>query len=101
MSDLDSEQLQFIQQLLIDPLRETIRTEMRLNHDQMIDVLNGLEEAILIQAESSQNRLASIEADLSRLKSFRRKLVAIYSTLTVVISLLWSIFREKVMAKLL
>ena len=60
MSDLDSEQIQSIQRILIDPLRETIRTEMRLNHDQMTDVLNRLEDAIQMQSDSHHDRLWKI-----------------------------------------
>ena len=101
MSDLDSEQLQSIQSILIDPLRETIRTEIRLNHDQMADLISRLEHIIEQQSASSNARFTAIENEVAGFRAFRGKLVTIYSTLTVVLSIIWSLLREKVLAKLM
>ena len=101
MSDLNSEQLQSIQSILIDPLRETIRTEIRLNHDQMADVISRLEHVIEEQSASASARLSALENEVAGFRAFRRKLVTIYSTLTVVLSIIWSLIREKVLSKLM
>ena len=100
MSELNSDQLQSIQHILIDPLRETIRTEIRLNHDQLTDTINRLENIIQSQSQTQLTRMSSMEREIARFQAFRRRLITIYSALTVVLSMIWSIIHEKVLSKL-
>jgi hypothetical protein len=100
MSELGSEQLESIRRLLLEPLRETIRAEVRVSHDQLAAVVATLGERLAEQGHRADRRFAAVERQLTGLGAFRRKVLAVYGVLTVLLSLIWSVLRDKLMTKL-
>jgi hypothetical protein len=100
MNQLGSEQLESVRRLLLEPLRETIRAEIRVSHDQLAGAVAKLGERVTEQSQRADRRVAAVERQLTGLGAFRRRVLAVYGVLTVLLSLIWSILRDKVLTKL-
>jgi hypothetical protein len=96
MSDLNADQLDAIRRLLIEPLREAVRQEIRLSHQRLAATVERLEERLVDHGR----RLVQVERSTAQLRSFRRRVVAAYGVLTVILSVAWSVVREKLLSKL-
>jgi hypothetical protein len=94
MPDLTPSQLESIRRLLLDPLREAVRAEIQLGQARLASAL----EALADHVHRTDKRITSVERDLMRLRSFRRRVLAVYSALAVLLSLIWSIVRDKVIS---
>jgi hypothetical protein len=94
MPDLTPSQLESIRRLLLDPLREAVRAEIQLGHDRLASALDTLADHL----HRTDKRITAVERDLTRLRTFRRRVLAVYSALAVLLSLIWSIVRDKVIS---
>ena len=97
-----------------EPWRQVLR---RINHDAFLVGLKQrqrLAEQRLGQDEHrlghitiigirvvAQELMEEIEREVGRLRSFRRRVVAGYGAITILLSAVWSIFREKWLSKLM
>ena len=97
MSDLNADQLDAIRRLLIEPLREAVRQEIRLSHQRLAATVERLDERLVDHGR----RLVQVERSTAQLRSFRRRVVAAYGVLTVILSVAWSVVREKLLARLM
>ena len=100
MPEINSDQLESIQRLLLCPLRETVRTEIQLSHDQLASSIGRLDERLAGHIERSEKRVAALERESARLKAARNKVAGAYGVLAVVVSLVWSFVRDKLFGKL-
>jgi len=96
MTDLTSEQLEAIRRLLIDPLREAVRQEIRLGQQRFASAMERASD----RANDHERRLVTVEKSTARLRAFRRRVVAIYGVLTLLLSFAWAILRDKVLTRL-
>ena len=101
MTELNAEQLESIRRLLVDPLRETVKNEIQLSHDRLESAVERLGDHLAGHIQRSEKRLATVEREVGRLRNFRRKVVAIYGVITIVLSTVWSIVRDKCLSKLM
>jgi hypothetical protein len=97
MSDLNADQLEAIRRLLIEPLREAVRQEIRLSHQRLAATVEKLDERLADHGR----RLVVVERSTAQFRSFRRRVVTVYGVLTVILGVAWSLFREKLLAKLM
>jgi ferritin-like metal-binding protein YciE len=99
MSDIRADQLESIQRLLVDPLRDAVKTEIQLSHDRLAAAVEKLADRLAGHIDRTEKRIATVEREVSRLRSFRKRLVAIYGVITVILGLLWSAVKDKIMSK--
>ena len=99
MADLSAEHLESIRRLLLEPLRETVKSEIQRSHDRLESALDQLADRIDAHIQRSEKRVTAIEREVIGLRSFRHRIVAVYGVLTVLLSLLWSIVRDKLLAR--
>lgn len=96
MPPLSSEQLDAVQRLLLEPLRETVKAELQLSHDRLAAAIEGLTRTLADQATQANRRIEPLERELSRQRTFRRRLAAIYGVAALLLSVLWELLRERV-----
>ena len=101
MTDLTAEQLESIRRLLVDPLRETVKNEIQLSHDRLESAVERLGDHLAGYIERTEKRMATVEREVGRLRTFRRRVVAIYGVLTILLSAAWSVFRDRWLSKLM
>src|SRR5205807_2281488 len=65
MQDLTPSQLESIRRLLVDPLRETIKSEVQLSHDRLAASIRKLTDQLSTHAHSTDARLSTAERDPS------------------------------------
>ena len=97
MNDLKTDQLETIRRLLLDPLREAVRQEIRLSHQSLAASLAKLSDRFDLHASDYQRRITRLEQSVGRMKLFRDRIVMIYGLMAVVLSVAWAIVRERVM----
>jgi hypothetical protein len=100
MPDLRPDQLESIRRLLLDPLRDAVRAELRLSHARLTSAIESLTERMTDSTQRTDRRLLAVERETARLRSFRRRLVALYGAAAFVVTLLWSLLRDKFLSKL-
>ena len=100
MNDLRTEQLESIQRLLVDPLRETIRTEIHLSHDRLADHLAALATRLEEHVVRTERRMSAVQREVNRQRSFRRRVVAVYGVMMMLATIVWSAVRDKVVNRL-
>lgn len=107
MPPLTSDQLDAIQRLLSDPLRETVRVEMQAGHDRLAAAIDRVAEQLGRHvAENSRReqerelRLDSLDQRLTSVERFRGRILIVYGALTFTMSFAWSIFRDWVAGNL-
>ena len=101
MTELTAEQLESIRRLLVDPVRDTIKSEIQLSHDRLASAVERLGDHLAGHIERTEKRMVTVEREVGRLRSFRRRVVAGYGAITILLSAVWSIFREKWLSKLM
>jgi hypothetical protein len=78
MSDLKSDQLDAIHRLLVEPLRETIRQELRLSHQRLASTIEKLDERVAGRIADHDRRLMAVERTTSQFRAFRGRILAVY-----------------------
>ena len=101
MTDLTAEQLESIRRLLVDPLRETVKNEIQLSHDRLESAVERLGDHLAGYIERTEKLMATVEREVGRLRTFRRRVVAIYGVLTILLSAAWPVFRDRWLSKLM
>jgi hypothetical protein len=98
---LTTVQLETIQRLLVDPLRETVRTELQAGHERLTGAIEKVADQLARHvAASVQNELARdvritrLEKRVATLEKFRGRLLAAYTALVLLCSLAWSLVRD-------
>ena len=101
MPPLTSDQLDSIQRLLSDPLRQAVRTEMQAGHDRLAAAIEKVSEQLashmaenLRREHARETRLDSLERRVATLEAFRGKVLIVYAALTLALSFAWSVFRD-------
>ena len=104
MPPLTSDQLDAIQRLLSDPLRQAVRAEMQAGHDRLAAAIDKVAEQLenftaesLRRERARDIRLESLELRVATLERFRAKVLIVYGALTLIVGLIWSIVRDRVM----
>src|SRR5690349_22927238 len=100
MPDLRPDQLESIRRLLLDPLREAVRAELQLSHARLTSAIESLTERMTDYTHRTDRRLLAVERETARLRSFRRRLVAVYGAAAFVVTVVWSLLRDKLLSKL-
>ena len=100
MPDLRPDQLESIRRLLLDPLRDAVRAELQLSHDRLTSAIDSLTQRVTDYTHRTDRRLQLVERETLRLRNFRRRLVAIYGAAALVVTVLWSVVREKLLSTL-
>ena len=105
MSDLTTTQLDSIQRLLSEPLRQAVRAEMQAGHERLAAAIEKVAEQLaahvaeVIRRERVRDgRIDALEARVTALERFRGKVLMVYAALTILLSVSWSIFREWIAA---
>ena len=100
-------QLETIQRLLVDPLRQTVRTEMQAGHDRLASAIEKVADQLSQHATlTSQNeiardaRIARLESRVTTLEQFRGRMRAGYTALVLVCSLVWEFVRDWVISSM-
>ena len=101
MPDLTTAQLEAIQRLITEPLRQAVRTEMQAAHERLAaaiekvaDQLTGHVADALRQGHARDARIDSLEHRVSVLERFRARVLLVYGALTVLFTVAWSVLRE-------
>ena len=107
MPPLTTPELEVIQRLLVDPLRQAVRAEMQAGHERLSSAVEKLAEQLAqhiassIQSELAHNaRLARVEKRLSTLEQFRGRMLAGYAVLVLICSVAWSLLRDWIVSAL-
>ena len=96
MPPLTSDQLDAIRRLLLDPLRDVIKAEVHAKLDTLSASVDRLADELRTQTD---HRIAPLEREMARQKRFRRRLATIYGGVALVLSVAWSMLRDKVMRR--
>ena len=99
MSEIRADQLESIQRLLVEPLRDAVKAEIQSSHDRLAAALENVADQLAGHIERSEKRVAAIEHEVSRLRTFRRRVVAIYGVISIILGMLWSLVRDKIVSK--
>ena len=101
MPPLTTPQLETIQRLLTDPLRQTVRTEMQAGHDRLACAIEKVTDQLTrhatasIEAHRAQStRSEQLERRITILERFRAKVLVVYAFLTLLGTLAWSVVRD-------
>lgn len=101
MPPLTSDQLDAIQRLLSEPLRQAVRAEMQAGHDRLAAAIDKVAEQLerytaesLRREHARDLRLESLERRVTTLERFRAKMLVVYGALALVLGLVWSIIRD-------
>ena len=99
MPPLNAEQLETVQRLLLEPLRDTIKAELQVSLDRIAASVDRLAEEVRSHAAQSNLRIGPLEREMARQKRFRRRLAGVYGLVAVMLSAAWAIVREKVLRR--
>ena len=101
MPPLNTPQLEAIQRLLTDPLRQTVRAEMQAGHDRLASAIQQVTDqltqhaAASIDAHRAQSaRTDQLDRRLTALERFRAKVLLVYSFLTLLCTVAWSALKD-------
>ena len=101
MPPLTADQLDSIQRLLSEPLRQAVRTEMQAGNDRLASAIEKVAEQLsnhvadnLRRERAREGRLESLERRVATLENFRAKVLIVYAALTVALSFAWSVLRD-------
>ena len=99
MNEIRAEQLESIQRLLVEPLRDAVKAEIQASHDRLAAAVERVADQLAGHIERTEKRVVTIEREVSRLRSFRTRVVAIYGVISMILGLLWSAVRDKISFK--
>jgi hypothetical protein len=98
---LTTPELETIQRLLVDPLRDAVRTELQAGHERLTlaieKVAEQLAQHIAVEAQNAlaqDVRLTRLEKRVTLLEQFRGRMLAGYAVLVLICSAAWSIVRD-------
>lgn len=98
---LTTSQLEAIQRLISDPLRQAVRAEMQAGHERLAAAIEKVADQLaahvaeaLRHDTSRDTRLSQIERRLGALERFRGRVLIVYAALTLLLSFAWEIVRE-------
>ena len=101
MPPLTSDQLEAIQRLLSDPLRQAVRAEMQAGHDRLAAAIDRVAEQLgrhmadnTRREHARELRLETLEHRVATLERFRARVLIVYAALTFAMSFAWSLFSE-------
>ena len=102
MSDeLTTTQLDAIQRLLSEPLRQAVRAEMQAGNDRLTAAIEKLAEQLAAHVSETvrrertrDHRLDVLERRVAALERFRGKILVVYAALTVLLTVAWSLARD-------
>ena len=101
MPDLTTPQLEAIQRLITEPLRQAVRTEMQAGHERLALAIEKVADQLtshvadaLRQGHTRDARIDSLEHRVTALERFRGRVLIVYGALALLFSLIWSLFRE-------
>jgi hypothetical protein len=101
MAPLTTPELEVIQRLLVDPLRDAVRTEMQAGHERLAQAIEKVAEQLAqhvaaeMQNELARDaRIARLEKRVTMLEQFRGRMLAGYTLLVLICSVVWSIVRD-------
>ena len=99
--DLTTTQLDAIQRLLSEPLRQAVRAEMQAGHDRLAAAIEKVADQlathvadVLRLERSREHRLDSLEKRVAALERFRAKVLIVYGVLSMLLTLAWEFVRE-------
>jgi hypothetical protein len=101
MPPLTTNQLETIQRLLTDPLRQTVRAEMQAGHDRLASAVQQVTDQLTRHAAASidAHRARDVRADqlerrVTVLERFRAKVLVVYAFLTLLATFAWNFLRD-------
>ena len=104
--DLTTPQLDSIHRLLIEPLREAVKAEVELGHDRLRQAIDQLAAQVAAQSSSQQQReeettrrLTELEQQTARYGAMQSRLLVVYGFIAMGLSLVWSIVRDRLVAR--
>jgi len=99
--DLTTTQLDAIQRLLSEPLRQAVRAEMQSGHDRLAAAIEKVAEQLAAHVAQTirldrarEHRLDSLERRVAALERFRGKVLLVYGALCALLTVAWSFFRD-------
>ena len=101
MPPLTTPQLESLHRLLIDPLRNTVRSEMQAGHDRLTSAIEKVADRLATHTASTTEsdrtrdaRTAHLEHRLAVLERFRTKVLAVCAALSFLITLACSLLHD-------
>jgi len=101
MPPLTTPQLESLHRLLIDPLRDAVRTEMQAGHDRLTAAIEKVADRLSTHTAAARDsdrardaRTDQIEKRLALLERFRTKVLAVCAVLSFLVTLAWSILHD-------
>ena len=107
MPDLTTPQLEAIQRLISEPLRQAVRAEMQAGHERLAGTIEKVAQNLADHISHAATRqrdwdaqLLALDRRVTALERFRGKVLLVYGALVVLISAAWSLVREWLVAGL-
>jgi hypothetical protein len=101
MPPLTTPQLESLHRLLIDPLRNAVRTEMQAGHDRLTAAIEKVADRLSSHTTTTteSNRARDTRADhlekrLALLERFRTKVLAVCTVLSFIVTVAWSLLHD-------
>ena len=101
MPDLTTPQLEAIQRLITEPLRQAVRVEMQAGHERLAAAVERVAEQLEAHRRDAhardsarEQRVELLERRVLVLERFRGRVLLVYAALTVLFSFAWSILRD-------
>jgi hypothetical protein len=98
---LTTNQLEAVQRLISEPLRQTVRLEMQAAHERLAAAIEKVADQLathvadVVRHDHARDaRLAAIERRVTALERFRGRVLVVYAGLTLLVSLAWELLRE-------
>ena len=105
--ELNTQQLESIHRLLIEPLREAVKAEVELSQDRLRRAVDQLSAQLTAHIQSqgqrtddASNRLTALEATTTRYAAMQSRVLVVYGFLAMALSLVWSIIRDRLVSRL-
>ena len=98
---LTTNQLEAVQRLISEPLRQTVRLEMQAAHERLAGAIEKVADQLATHVAEvlrldhvRDARLAALEHRVTALERFRGRIIVVYTALTLAVSFLWSLAQE-------
>lgn len=98
---LTTNQLEAVQRLISEPLRQTVRAEMQVGHERLAAAIEKVADQlaahiaeVLRHDITRDARLAALEHRVTALERFRGRVLIVYAGLTLLFSFAWELLRE-------
>jgi hypothetical protein len=101
MPPLTTDQLEAIQRLLAEPLRQAVRAEMQAGHERLAGAIEKVAEHLAAHVADTAARdrargarLDAIDRRVATLEAFRGKVLLVYGAGAFALSFAWSLTRD-------